>query len=298
MTTTPSGQIWLATENGVRYSLDGGETWNAGDRALFDRSNAVTVAVGLNEHGGERIAIALTDRVYTTDDAGQTFEPFFTGITRRTINQIAVGPARENEPSHWWVAAGAELWTTAPAGRDSTVLDPMSSTARWARVRLAHTPPMNVVIDTALDRLRLNPRQVSDTITAGQASWLLPYLSVQAIGFNGAYVNLANNMAPMGLIQTFNNWNQIEWTLFVRATWSLQGRYVSPPNRSALYTLRQTIGFAVEDAWHERVLLLARLAGGEQDPTRVAVVRERIGVLEAALQAWTGRPTDQRVYER
>jgi len=144
------GDVWVATRDGLRRSFDGGRRFVQVAPNLLARQAIGQVIRGETEAGAPRVAAIVRDcpagadtpnepgcratHVLSTDDGGDTWHPFFSGITRRSIQQLAYAGGR------WFVLTGGELWVTAraePGAVDQETVD-------WARGRLARTPPMRV----------------------------------------------------------------------------------------------------------------------------------------------------------
>ncbi|MEM6960614.1 MAG: hypothetical protein AAF550_02580, partial [Myxococcota bacterium] len=56
---------------------------------------------------------------------------------------------------------------------------------------------------------------------------------------------------------------------------------------------RQDVTFALEDAWHERMIHLRHLARGMNDPLQIAVLKARIESLNTIIATWLERPPTQ-----
>ncbi|MEE2904063.1 MAG: hypothetical protein VYC39_17180, partial [Myxococcota bacterium] len=91
--------------------------------------------------------------------------------------------------------------------------------------------------------------------------------------------------------------NDLSYEFFVNARWSLYytnlaiERFTFP--RKALYDLRRQVGFATEDAWHERVMHLSRLSRGMSDTLQIETLRARVDSLDAFLEIWLGGPLEE-----
>jgi hypothetical protein len=234
-----------------------------------------------------------TSWVYSSDDGGETWQPFFYGATIRTITAMAASRATETAPGRWWIVAGGELWGTYSA-ESLAERNTRSESARWARSRLRHTPPLWAVTDDVMAHLRLDPSHRS--FNPSRSSALLPHLFVTAFYSQYDYVSLmAQNFNPSIEIRT--GWNEPAWSVFIGARWSLSQLLLGGrPNQDLTMTyneIHQQVQFFVENAWHERVLHLRRLARGETNALEIAVLRERIEVLEAAIETWLGHALNQ-----
>ncbi len=94
--TTRSAQIWLGTMEGIRASLDGGVTWMRTGGPLFMGQNVNQIVAGFGHDGRERIAAVMGHAIYTTEDSGTTWDPYFIGMSRRTIRQAAAAGIDED----------------------------------------------------------------------------------------------------------------------------------------------------------------------------------------------------------
>ncbi|MEM9192589.1 MAG: hypothetical protein AAGF12_25665, partial [Myxococcota bacterium] len=121
---TAGAEVWVGTNDGLRLSEDGGQNWESVSRLLLSRQRIEQVTVGVNEIATRRVGVIVREcyinsrrrpvcrrsLVYGSDDNGDTWFPFFEGMTRRTIKMIAAAPAVEDVPPRWWIVTGGELW--------------------------------------------------------------------------------------------------------------------------------------------------------------------------------------------
>lgn len=280
---TRGGEVWLATDDGVRVSRGYGEKFRVVERGLFSRQVIKQVLVD----EGERVAVMMRDgrtgkdQIYSSDDEGITWHPFFWGITRRTLRQMAVGPS-VGGVSRWWVVSSGELWTNIGPGRVKGM-----ALVAWAKKSLAETPSMAVTIDRALETTRLSTAIIHDTAVREKQRVWVPYIDVK--------VNMIRDRFD-GRVETNigqvndNTTARDDFQILLQATWSLAETKIlieeSGTVLPALYELRRQIAFAAEDAWNERMLHLERVASGEIGDDRAEVLRARIEALETVLDQW------------
>jgi len=300
-------RVWLATQDGLRRSDDHGETWTNVAPNLLSRQRIVQVVAGETEAGAPRIAAIVGDcpagdaedggagcrttQVLSSDDGGETWHPFFSGMTRRTIRQMAYAGGR------WWVLTGGELWVTARAEPGAVPQE----TVDWARARLHRTPPMSAVVDAALVRSDLDRATIDGLFEATRTQGWIPSrisLNFQVDLAEGTETQLAQRPNdPQGVfLQTRDTQTRgAQWSVYLYAVWNLddagfldagsRGRdFVE--QRDRLYAMRRSVGFLIEDAWHERRMHLRRLARGFADPLQAVVLRARIDVLTTMLELW------------
>ncbi len=302
--TTADGEVWLATTDGIRFSPDYGHNFVVPARSLFERQGTFQIAIGENEHGGRRVAVQLDDcplpnrcrnsLVYASDDGGESWFPFFQGATRRTLYQMAVAPSAPGIPPRWWIATGGELWATTVPPPDRDDID--ADSQHWARAQLRRTPDLDDVIDSVLDGTDLSRGHVDDLLSSVRERNWIPRVQVL---FN--YVDTsANRTAAVTPVignppsRDLGTNGTDAWFIYAWAEWSLRDVPIVSedlsPTRNDIYELRRQISFVAEDAWHERVIQLRRIADGMSDRLQVEILKERITALEAVLETWMGRP--------
>jgi hypothetical protein len=283
---TPSGELWIATDDGVRFTRDG-ETFLNVEPRLFGQRPVVQVVVDKQE----RVAVLGRDYLYVSDDDGATWHPFFHGITRRTLRQLSVAQ-RPDGGSSWYLVTSGELWTTAPLPEGS-VLDPEA--AAWAKTRLDATPPLSLTLDRVLDTTGLSSERIESLADRERARVWLPIIDVVVNAASEPFVRAERSM-PLTPYELAERTDANRFEVFVQASWPFYEAKVleteAGSTRSSLYELRKQIAFAAEDAWHERELHLLQLArglGGEAE--QIAVLKERVEALEAILDGWGWRPS-------
>jgi hypothetical protein len=299
--------VWLATDDGLRRSPDGGQTWTSAGRLLLDRERVTQVMMGANELGGERVAALLREcipqpgraplcrrtMVYATDDDGETWFPFFDGITRRTIELMATAPAPDGEPPRWWIVTGGELWATTPPRPD--FVEGNSEARAWASARLATLPALEDTIDATLENLELSEDDVAWMETAQHTRFWIPEIHARVEYSTGSQEGDFGLSGTM-VFDRNDAFDRPELEASVFAQWWLPGLVFENNDlaasgaRNQLYELRRVVSFAIEDAWHERKLHLQRLARGMRDELQIEILKERVVCLEALLETWLGQP--------
>ncbi|MEZ4254213.1 MAG: hypothetical protein R3A78_00640 [Polyangiales bacterium] len=316
--TTPDGEIWLATIDGVRRSKDNGENWEIVEPYLFNGHNVQQVLAGGNEKGELRIAVFVEDCpepplhrrqicrnsfVYASDDRGETWFPYFMGMSRRRVVWMAATPYVAGEPGRWWIATGGAVWSNG-SGYDAQRRGPGvdREAQAWAKDRLRRNLPLREAKEIALENKRLSPRAMDALWARARSSGLVPDLRILFnLDIRDTNVSTQQRLFEPYDIATQNRplqWSvtmQLRWYTFALAVYlssssdpeDLDGE--ENETRGELYELRRQLDFMVEDAWHERVNLLNRLAEGMSNRYQIAVTQERIDILELTLEYWMGR---------
>lgn len=322
--TTPSGQVWAGTEDGLRASFDGGQTWFNMEQELLGRARVRRLAVGQSESGGERVVVVLgnvrpnitgstsntkvtgplanvyinphppRDWVYSTDDSGKTWHPFYNDLTRRTILHVSTVPARGDAPAEWWVVSRGELWGTAYTS--DKLRGPIDEAAvQWAKARLSSTPQLDVVIEAMMEANYISVSELADTFH--RAKNVRPYIPRIDLKFtlNKTDSALQETQFLTGPYLRQAASDRVEWWVLMEFKFlaRLGGLFIeeeSGPMRLALYDLNKQMRYVAEDTWHERAVLLRRLADGMSDELEIEVLRARIESLEAILETWTRQP--------
>ncbi len=290
---TRAGEVWLATGNGLRVSRDGGDTYQ--NVAPLVLGNQILRQVLVDE--GERIAVMLRDIIYSSDDEGITWHPFFFGATRRTLRQMAVGPAVGGK-ARWWVVTSGELWTNLPPTRDKGPEISLEE-KEWAEERLAATPPISAAIERALENTRLSTPRIEDLISREKARAYLPYLDFR-FQYLDEKISGVSELSG-GIVATIDGQAaRREVVIMVQATWQLYDALTAQTEYEAkdeLYILQKQIAFVAEDAWVERRLHLSSIARGDVSAAQAEMLRARVDALETVLDSWGWReavPEDGR----
>lgn len=315
--TTPDGQIWLATADGLRVSRDNGKNWEIVAPYLFNGHPVYQVLASGNEHGKLRIAVFLEDFpepplrrkgrfrnsfVYATDDGGKSWYPWFVGVSRRRVVWMAATPFEPGKQGRWFIATGGEVWATHSGYDDQAGKPTVDEDARrWAKAKMRKNPPIYDLKEIAFDHHDLSREDLNAMWRRARNSGAL----VPDVRILGSYTFPESNVVKDQVGETIKiedvRVNETEWSVAVQARWftfDLLGYFafgVNAPGednatRAELYELRRQIDFIVEDAWRERVMLLDRLIRGMTDNYQIAVIRERIELLELTLEFWTGQP--------
>lgn len=282
---TKGGEVWLATDDGLRVSRGYGEKFRVVERGLF--SQQVIKQVLVDE--GERIAVMMRDgrttkdQIYSSDDEGITWHPFFSGITRRTMRQMAVGPS-VGGISRWWVVTSGELWTNIGPGRVKGM-----ALSAWAKKSLAETPSMAATVDRVLETTRLSTDAIHELAVREKNRVWIPYLDLKMNIIRDRFDG--RRELSIGDMRAFDNTTARDnFQIFLQATWALSETKIlieeSGTVLPALYELRRQIAFAAEDAWNERALHLERVASGELGDDQAEVLRARVEALETVLDQW------------
>lgn len=320
ISTSGKRRIWLATEDGLRRSADGGRNWFVPARSLFERHSIWQVETGRNEQGGERVVVlaggdapesstplTTEDTIYSSDDGGQTWHPFFNAISRRSFYQIAQAPSGNRQASDWWVVTSGGVWTTRVPDVAGGKVDQASQV--WAKKQLATTPSLPLLMRAILHRVGISAEQVENTWTKIRRRNWMPQInarfdystmrrdySLDVTGSNTpanrALVEVAG--IPASVSDTQSN---DDYSFFVNARWQLFYTNLAMERvgfpRKALYDLRRQVGFATEDAWHERIMHLSRISKGMSDPLQIETLKARVESLDAFLETWLRGPLEE-----
>lgn len=316
ISTNDKGDVWLATHDGARFSPDHGRTWKTAARTLLSRQLIRQVEIGENERGGTRVALLLNvepmsmkgklvsvgvndSHVYASDDGGETWHPFFHGLTRRYFYQMTSVPSTDEHPAGWWVVTSGGVWTTYPA---ETPRERNASAIEWARTRLATTPDIGTVLEASMDNLELSAPRIHAMANAHRAmNWIPRFdLAFAWERFDDIELysainprapdsrDILENREPSGGQPYVTN----HYMLFAQASWDIKD-VINPhedlnSTRYRMHRMRRQIGYAVEDAWHERQTLLGQLQG-LSDPFQIETLKARVRSLEAMLDVWLGQ---------
>ncbi|MEQ8982677.1 MAG: hypothetical protein RL846_32325 [Deltaproteobacteria bacterium] len=307
MATTKEGDVWLATDDGVRRSRDKGVTWETVARTLLSRQAVWQVEVGENEDGGRRVAIIINVQprkalqnsvIYASDDDGKTWHGFFTGLSRRTFRMMATVPSTAERPAGWWVATSGGIWTNWPSPAHLTI---DGEAAAWADDRLSRTESLYDVLQEMLDNLDLSNEAIVELMHKHRVSAWVPRVDMRFeytdrgfLDFEGQSPNAGIN--PIRILTQQNDllWNRNLVYFLFQLSWRLGSLLsideLNAYTRGPMHELRRQIQFATEDAWHERQQLLLNLSEGLSDPVQVESTKTRIEALEAMMAVWLGRP--------
>lgn len=188
--THPNGGIYLATQNGVRFSNDEGSTWtNPLQGVTGGTSRSTDIEISTN---GNIIVLVVGNRVFISHDAGATFNQATTGgatglPAASAISRIEIAIAPSNENIMYAMAAksntedllniyrsidaGATWSIIGPGG--STGFDPIGAQGFYSNVVKVHPTNPNKIFVGGLNKwsweLNQNWEQLS-TFGAGQFS--------------------------------------------------------------------------------------------------------------------------------
>lgn len=300
-------EVWLATDDGLRASSDGGRRWRPVAPNLLSRQVLTQVVSGPNERGGQRVAVmardcplpATRDRrricrdgvIYSSDDGGETWAPFFIGLSRRGLRQIAAAPAVSGVPPRWWVVTGGEVWATVPAQDSGLSVDRQSQL--WALERIRSSAGVRETVEGTLDATHLSRPEIDRALGSLRRSNFLPRLNLRFSFESNAYARL-ESIRPIPTADIAEGTDGTNFAIELFATWdlgqTLQVHEELSPTQNALYELRRQVSFIAEDAWHERMEHLRRIAAGMSDRLQIEILKERIAALEVVLSTWLRPP--------
>lgn len=308
------GAIYLATDDGARVSFDRGSSWKTVARTLLSRQAVGQVEIGEGPSGKKRVAMLVNVRprsfkgkpvsglhdsiVYASDDGGESFFPFFSGLSRRTYRQMSSVRSTPTRPAGWWIATSAEVWTNYP-GTPPEAIDPES--VGWARRRLAATPRLDEVLLEVLHATKLSTRELDGLGQRVAALGLMPKLEVylranlpRRAGNRDLRYN-ASDAANRQLVLNRRSGSSLEdFYGLVQLTWDTGWLNVKAEDlggdRRRLHYMRRQVERATEDAYHERSTLLHDLAQGRSHPMEIETLKTRIFTLEAILATWMRHP--------
>ncbi len=309
--TNAKGGVWLATEDGARFSPDYGKTWRTAARTLLSRQSVVQVEIGEDDSGGLRIVLMLNvqptakkgsrisslhdTHVYSSDDGGQTWHPFFHGLTRRRNFQMDSVRSNSTHPAGWWMVTSGGVWTTYPAAQAE---DYNAEAIAWADDRLDTTPNMAVVLDAALDNMDLSNEKIHGLADAHRSINWIPRFDLLFRWNDQSQLRASRRFDTQvrdparQVVNRQGDLHESELFLFAQASWDIKD-VLSPAEdlnwvRAALHEMRRQIAFATEDAWNERMNLLAEIKR-LSDPFQIETLKARIESLEAMLDVWLGQ---------
>lgn len=307
--------VFLGTDDGMRVSYDAGESWENVNPLLTSRLIVRQITMGSSEAGTPRLVAILRDcplperkrdgvllrqscrqsHLSASDDLGETWFPYFLGMTRRQIYQIAAAPPSSTTTApRWWAVAGAELWATVPARlRDEGTVDRKS--ARWARAKLLRNPTLDEVVHAALNASGVSAEKIHALFTKLRNRNYFPrYHFTFRMAFDSYRNETERDLTePFILNDSFQRTtvDVITW-----AKWRLQflgfNRREASGTRKHLHELLRRLEFMMTDAWHERRLLLGAIGRGMTDRLQVQVWKARIDALEAFMEIWMRRELD------
>lgn len=284
-------EVWLATDRGVQRSDDGGHTWQVATQDLgrFVRqihvapSGVVAAVLDLATEartpGASLNAIAIASA-----DHGGRWTPLFAGLSQRRVRWL------DHDGRGWWLATSGGLWAEAEVSRPSGG----ATLSRWARAALARDLPLDELVSIALRRAHLAPHQLGGLDGKLRRRCWLPVLRFDWRHRSGEG-RAAARLRPFPFRDAFSELGLRgdRWTGW--AQWSLScfagAGASSGALRSRLQPLRDRVTFTVQDAWHERQVMLHRLMAGESS-VRAYGLLARIRAMEGVLSSLTGRDVE------
>ncbi|QQR91236.1 MAG: hypothetical protein IPJ88_05765 [Myxococcales bacterium] len=234
------------------------------------------------------------DWAYSTDDGGKTWHPFFNDLTRRTIRHATASPPIGDQPAQWWVATRGELWATDyVVDRYGAAVD--TAAAEWARSKLAATPPLDVVIQAMTSSVYISTEELEALFQ--RAKNKRPYVPrldfIFQLNRRDASSFQQQLISSPYMLSSYSD--LLEWKFLVELKFfpPQGGMFILEEvgaERLALYDLNKQVRYITEDSWHERAVLLQRIAAGMTDELEIEILRARIESLEAVLEVWTRQP--------
>ncbi|MFC1609899.1 hypothetical protein ACFL6C_02985 [Myxococcota bacterium] len=250
--------VWLVADTGHAFAVTGdgillcdqGRVRRLRDERL-SRRPARFVWVDWTRAG--HIYVATEHEVYESFDNGESFEQIFVSPTERTIRRILMHPDR---PDDLLVVTGGQLWRriTDPAAVQTWE----SGAATRRRVDgVLNQAPLWEVVQTSLDRLELEPRQIAGRRQDLRLRALMPRVIVRVVRLEATTVEAYDDMlAPLATASGAEQVTQLErghtiWSAFV--LWDLRDVILDPLQTDHswvdLERLRQRITWRVQDAW-------------------------------------------------
>ena len=115
----------------------------------------------------------------------------------------------------------------------------------------------------------------------------LPTLDLTGFWDTNVHTTRATQMISFPLTRDITQ-NVAGFGFYLQATWHLPDTAYVDQTRSlsSLYKLRQDALYVIEDAWHEKWLLLDRLRRGVDDPVEAEILSERVDAIDAVLDIW------------
>lgn len=295
--------IWLGTTRGVQRSTDGGRTWQSftSDLGRFvrqvvvrpathDGAHQVAAVLDLAADTGRQSSALNAIAVVTSDD-GQTWAPLYAGLSQRRVRWLATMPTSNGLA--WWLATSGGVWSQAmpelpPPGRELL--------RDWARRRLTRTRPLQRTIEAALRRSRLSASMLASLGSGFAARCWLPQVRLD-FDLRSGRGQLEGDAAGFPAVRFDQGLSSTRTAWMVFGGWDLGcvtgDRALASNARADLAQLRERFVFTVQDAWHDRMRLLQRLASGESSPLVAWSVWSRIRSMEAVLYGLSGLDDDR-----
>jgi hypothetical protein len=271
--------IWLATDNGVRVTHDGGATW-----AMIDDLEGFTwemIAVA-ERAGQEHVEVLREDSVWGSSD-GVVFRPTFRGQSRHRLRQLVTTPS-----GGFLVLTSGEIWTTTPQPLTGAGAD---ASREWARQRIQRMASLENTIHRALVHARLTVVQLDELYgRIKKRGWFPGVYLTASRGFTN--IVTTNNASVTDPSSRLTVEQQSTYSLLADFVWELPDlvspSYTFTPTRKDLYELRKRMSFVVEDAYEELRRALTQLAAGGLDVEQVLTLEARVDALDVVLTELTG----------
>jgi hypothetical protein len=270
--------IWVAMDDGVRVSHDGGATWES--IADIDHFHWNMIAAIPRADGSEYVAVLREELVVASED-GVAFHPSFRGLSRRRVRQIAASS------EGFYLVTSGEVWTTT-APQNARAGD--EGIRHWAERRLRSLPSLTETMRLALVRARLTDVQLDSIESKLKTRAWLPSV-VFSGGFNRQGGTSANETAISNPLHIAAGSGAGVLALGVSLNWSLPELVRSGYNvttlRRQLYDLRVRFSYVVEDAYNERRQVLGQIAAGGLQTDELLTLESRVEVLDLVLEELT-----------
>ncbi|MCB9667240.1 MAG: hypothetical protein H6715_03860 [Myxococcales bacterium] len=286
-----NGHIWAATSEGLRSSKDGGDSWDIGGNAMYEREPIKQLVPGTDANGNDMVAIVMDKRVYAADLDGKGMLPFHEGFALRNIEKVATVPGKRGQPGLWWVLTGSELWTSQrprQRGHHAHTVDEM---VHWAALRRRLSPSLEEVVDAVYERLALSPERTTQLERRSWLAYRLPQVHLYGEFQNIDHVSREQTTVTAPALTDYHTDRfvgygliQLHWNL--DQLWFSRGTAYYIERFRALDRLRQQLRETLEDSWYEREQQLKLMAQGRYDPLQGEVMRTRIECIEAMFQTW------------
>lgn len=290
LAVTASGVVWLATESGVRVSLDHANTWMVIEELEGMPWSKIAVSVGPD--GKENILALRDDSTYLSTDGGETFRPSFRAESRRRLRWVEAMPASANGNPNFLILTSGEVWTSRTK---ETSQDPKLAEVRaMATRRIKAMPPLRDLLDRAALQAQLSDMDLDSMRRRWQNRGWLPSVDLGAgLGTEGvlrkSVQTVSSPQTTIAVEPVFN------WQASVNLTWELPEAGTTPDGIVHkivdLYELRKRLSYFIEDAYLEERQILSQLEAGGIDEEQALTLQARLDVLDVVLEEFTARRT-------
>ena len=298
--------IWLATDKGIQKSDDGGHSWESlpndlglstsqvwlrpiqGSQEKYDIAHILKFENG----GADSPAPSLNSMAFVSHDNGGSWTSLFGGLSQRQVRWVTHG-----EKGRWWLITSGGIWTTPTYNSGSGNEDIMT----WAKKRLRRVLPLEAYTYSALLQARLRSQDLRWITNGPRVRCLLPTFDVRAQALEVTNRRLLKERLSSTPFEENNRISQNSMFIGGTLTWALdcavgQGAELSKARAEAT-RLRSEILFAVQDAWHERNMLLQRISIPLVESHAAEILRSRVLTTEAVLGALSGINVNQMLFE-